>query len=158
MLAPARTLIDLRRRFARDAGFSVLEALVAMALLAGAFLPLLQIQAQFVRTTESVERAQVRIEQRDLSRTFLETVNFAQEPTGEVTLGAHTLVWESVSGNGEARVRGVDGNMGRFWVSLYTVEASVWSAEADNRALPPENRFELRGLGWRPVGRAIESL
>lgn len=139
-----------------EAGFSVLEALVAMALLAGAFLPLLQIQGQFVRTTESVERAQIRVEQRELARTYLATVNFTDQPAGQVTLGQTLLVWESEIAQPTRIARGVDGTPGRFFMTLYDVNVRVETANQAESGGLSANPFRFKGLGWRPSGRVVE--
>ncbi len=65
-----------------ESGFSVLEAMIAMALLAAALLPLLNLQAQFTRTVNSLERADSRLEIRHVALNKIKTINPVEMPQG----------------------------------------------------------------------------
>ncbi len=95
-------------------GFSVLEALVAMAILAAAMLPLLALQGQFIRSVESFERADTRIAARQNAVAYLKTLNFTQVETGRVVQGDVVLRWTAEPALPTRRTRWPGGEVGRY--------------------------------------------
>jgi len=73
----------------------VLEAIMAVAILSIALLPLMNLQSQFVKTVESYERVQERvaIEKQILER--FEAINIGITPEGNEMFGNYTLVWST---------------------------------------------------------------
>jgi len=126
-------------------GFSVLEAMVAMAILSAALIPLLTLQAQFVRTVDSFERADVRMMSRDNALTHIEKLNLTLTPTGSMNLGPATMQWTSELAGPPQMVRGDRGIEGRFEIALYDVNIRISYENGQTDA------FSVRGLGWRPV-------
>jgi len=79
----------------KEDGFSVLEAIMAVAILSIALLPLMNLQSQFVKTVESYERVQERvaIEKQVLER--MTSINIGAFPEGQEPFGDFTLVWST---------------------------------------------------------------
>jgi general secretion pathway protein I len=136
--------VKLRQKPSKDAGFSVLEALIAMAVLAAALLPILELQGQMARTALSIERADANIAAQQNALGFLKTVNFQQHKTGELDIGNAVLRWSANPVHAEALTRHVNGDGGRYVMSLYTVDARL--AFNDGH----EYQFTVEGLGWEP--------
>jgi|GEM_PF-2105153 len=167
---------------ARDDGFSVLEAMIAVFLLAAAFLPLLELQGRFVTTTESLERAEARIIERQIAESHLATVNFALQPQGRTRIGRVTVGWRATPLAPARPVKATGGAPSRFMVSLYEVEVEAFTfRDAFTTPMPeradvlpesvgggvrphsgdaglPRLRYNRRGLGWTATQSAIESL
>lgn len=128
-----------------EAGFSVLEAMIAVAILATALIPLLTLQGQFIRSVESFERADVRLEARDSALTLLTSVNLMDYPNGTLDLGRAQMTWKATLAGPAQMSRGDGGTDGRFEMALYDVEVTLIH-ETDQ-----SETFSVRGLGWRPV-------
>jgi len=139
-----------------DAGFTVLEALIAIALLAAAFIPLLEIQSQFVRVTESLDRAQTRITQEKLVHNFMQTVNFDQQPTGSIVLNNRAIEWSVDVVSPPEFVKSPDGGNARFSVTFYDV--SVNYTPIDIQFISGERTYSLPGIGWTARRPVIEGL
>ena len=130
-------------------GFSILEALVAIALIAGAFLPLLVLQGQLTRSAIAVERAEQSLQARNNAIAYLRTLNPTLRPVGEEDLGVATMAWTSTLIQPARTARSMTGETGRFDVSLY--EVNVQLTFATGRV----DSFSVRQVGWiatRPVG------
>ena len=135
-----------------DSGFTVLEALIAIALLAAAFIPLLEIQSQFVRVTETLDRTQTRMSQEKFVHNFLSTVNFDLQPTGSVILNNMALEWSVETVSRPRAVKIIDGAHARFAVTLYDVDVRYFPRNSGLNS--PARTYSMQGIGWtarRPV-------
>ncbi|MEO0674994.1 MAG: hypothetical protein AAFY32_08320, partial [Pseudomonadota bacterium] len=79
------------RAVGTQAGFSVLEAIVAVALIAAAFLPLLALQTQLTRTAIAIERAEANLLARNNALALLQAINPGMRPAGSEEMGAVRL-------------------------------------------------------------------
>lgn len=127
-----------------ERGFSVLEALVAMAILAAAMLPLLALQGQFIKNIESFERANIRISARQNALAYLQTQNFFLRTQGEMQLGDTLVHWQAVPVEAPRAMYPTAEYVGRFDMILYDVDIVLTSSDA------PTDTLHIRGLGWRP--------
>lgn len=126
-------------------GFSVLEALVAIAVLAAAFLPLLWTHSQFVKAAESYERTEKRLTARQNALAYLRTQNFVRVETGTERQGHITLRWVAEPMVAPRMSRDLLGQPGRYQMTLYTVDAVL---ESDAGVV---DKFTMQGLGWEPL-------
>ncbi|MCY1398027.1 hypothetical protein D3C76_361140 [compost metagenome] len=115
----------------RQAGFTLLEAVVAMTLLVlvgGALLSWLN--SGFI-SLERISAAQQRIEATRTALAYLERINPMINPAGSVVLGPYRLDWNSQALTAPRPVVGrYSGNPGAFDAELFRVEALVHSAGA----------------------------
>lgn len=128
-----------------QAGFSLLESLIAIALIAAALLPLLALQGQLTRTVLAVERAGTGAKDMTSALSFLRTLNPTRQPEGSEQLGDAVLSWTARPASEERPVLDQGGGSGRFMMQLYDVDASI--AYDDGRRVD----FTVRALGWRPT-------
>lgn len=126
-----------------EAGFSVVEALVAVAVLAIAFLPLLALQSQAVRTAAAIERAGVRAEREASALVLLAEINPMHRPKGELDMGGALLIWTSEPVSSRQPMLGPAAGPTRFDLQLYDVAAVI--RDPSGRETP----LSIRLLGWR---------
>lgn len=134
-----------------EAGFSVLEALIAMAILAAAFLPLLALQSQFISSVESFERAESRIAARKSAAAHIQALNFVRAEQGEAQLGDVIMRWTARPAVPPRVSRDSSGGEGRYVMTLYQVDITL--AYPDGRA----ETYIAKGLGWRPLYSVADS-
>lgn len=116
-----------------------------MAILAAALLPLLALQTQFVRTTESLERAEIQLSAEAIALAHIKSLNLDQTPEGTIATPYGTLEWTSTPAQPPAAGRGAKGFPSRFVMTLYIVEVQFSSQTGQNQ------QFTLHGLGWHPT-------
>lgn len=127
---------------AHQSGFSVIEALVAVAIVALAMLPLASLQGQVSRAAARQQQVQMRVSAEHNALALLRDLNIMTAPEGVRDLGAGlTLRWRAAPIS-----RLVRGTSGEFDVTLFRVEASV--EDANQRAVAD---FSVDQLGWRAV-------
>ena len=128
----------------------MLETLVALALIAAAFLPMLALQSRLSQTALAIERTEARIELDAAVRAIAETINPMMRPDGRESIGEAVLTWRSTPVSAVQRVRGPTGVPGRFELQLYDVELTL---AGDSRAPAV---FIVRRVGWRAVAPATD--
>lgn len=131
------------RQASDQAGFSALEAIVAVALLSIALLPLLDLQGQAIRTVDAVERAERNIITRQAVLGGLDPV-MRVRPSEMSPPPGWRLENERVLET--RRIRGAGGNEGRFQIDLVEV-----SYLPDNPALAQAQPLRVRLLVATPV-------
>ncbi len=132
-------------RSSRASGFSLLEAIVALAILAAAGMALFAAMSQSVRMVERAEAARERESAQRNALAWLQTINPAQEPDGQVQLGDVLLRWHAEPL--EAPRDAMTGYLqaGLFQVGLYRVRMAL---ERDQRPLA---ELEVRRVGYKQV-------
>lgn len=135
-----------------ESGFSVLEALVAMAILAAALLPLLALQGQFVRTTQSLERVQTRLSAESIALAHIKALNLDQSPEGTLSTVYGPMTWTSTPAAGPHAGRDGAGFPSRFVITLYDVDIEIASQTGTFQ------KFSLQGLGWHPTKSILDTL
>ncbi len=125
-----------------QSGFSAIEALVAVAIVALALVPLASLQGQVSRTVARQQETQVRLNAERNALALLREVNLADAPQASRELGAgQVLRWQA-----EAISPPTRSSSGEFDVTLYRLEATI--ADQDGAIIA---EFSLEQLGWRPV-------
>jgi Tfp pilus assembly protein PilV len=125
------------------AGFSVIEALVAVAVMAIALVPLLTLQSQVTRqyTRERAIRAEIEDQRNALA--VLRDVNAMRVTTGEMAIGGgHTMAWRTEPLTREAST--IPHGDKSFDVALYRIDVDVRNGRGARL-----NRFSVDQLGWR---------
>lgn len=133
-----------------ESGFSVLEAIIAMALLSVALLPMLALQSQFVDTALAVERAEVRISTRQNAANYLKSINFDQAPRGELDLGSRQLFWYATPISPPRNSWNSEIDPARYRLTLYQVAITV-----QNEEQVVTDQFNLEGLGWSALWPSV---
>jgi len=78
-----------------DAGFSVMEILVALVILSSALIPLIQIQINLQQSAIRLEQMNTRNDAISTGLKYIRLVNPGKNPTGKKYLGLGSLSWNS---------------------------------------------------------------
>lgn len=127
------------------AGFSVLEALAAVAIVALALLPIMTIEAQIARQQNErrIEHAAMIAQQNALA--ILRDMNASQSPQGVADLGDGNFMRWSGAPLSQPRRSVQPGNgEGSFEVVLWRLEVEIFDGTQTRIA-----RFSVDKLGWR---------
>jgi len=129
----------------KQKGFTVLEAIVALILLATIGMALFSwINTNFI-SLHRIQQAQYRNDAIRNALAFIKTVNPLENPEGEETLGIHTFRWQSEAVKLPKDGISASGGIGLFQVALYDVKMEVSN---QNEILA---RFTVRQVGYRQV-------
>lgn len=133
----------VRRVRGTRAGLSVMETLVAVALIAVAFAPLYQLQRTLADAAIALEETARRLEAEASALDFIAAINPMERPSGELDLGRWTMTWDCTPVATEEPAIGFRGQSA-FDVGLYDVNVTL----ADNAT---RRSFRVRKLGWRRI-------
>ena len=120
--------VELTAQRRRQGGFTLLEAVVAIALVAAAVMPL---YAFFSRSLDGLYRAAEANRESQASLTamsFLAGLNPMDRPTGEEGIGAMRLRWKSREVVPATDSIGYPRGIGLFHVALYEVTGEILDA------------------------------
>lgn len=131
------------RRSAR--GFTLLEAIVALAILAAGAMALFSALNGALRAQARVEANLRMATATENALALLEGVNPMQEPRGERQAGGHRVRWGAAVVAGPTDALTDYFQPGLYQVALYDLEVEIWSEEG------LERRFVLRRAGWQQV-------
>jgi general secretion pathway protein I len=120
-------------------GFTLLEAIVALILIASTGMALLNWINTNLMTLYRVQQVQQRHEATRNALAFMDTINPLEKPQGEETVGIYTFRWEA-----QAVELPKDGK-GLYQIGLYDTEIEV---SLDDELLA---RFTLRQVGFKQV-------
>ena len=141
-----------RRSQEKSRGFSTLEAIIAVALIATAFLPILALQTQLVQTSLSIGRAEKTVIAMRSAVALLRVTNPLLQPQGETPVGEAILSWTAEPITPLKRIRNGGGGETRFVSQLFRVNATLAFAGGQRR------EFEVILMGWRATAPANQLL
>ena len=138
----------MRRRHAR--GFTLLEAIVALAILSAGGMALFAAMTQSVQMVNRAEQAREDDTALRNAMSWLEQVNPMQAPDGSMPLGEYELRWTSRLV--EPVRPGATGYLepGLYDVGLYELELQLWRGDTLRRELP------VRRVGWRQARQPVQ--
>ncbi len=139
-----------RKKTHKSAGFSVVEVLVAVAIFAAAFMPLLALQSQLTQTAIATERLSESLGYRDAALAYLSTINPMRADQGDLDLGAAQLQWKASPVSDVRPIYLNGGDASDFSAQLFRVEATIILESGR------EDTFSVQKMGW--TGGAIDSV
>jgi type II secretory pathway pseudopilin PulG len=127
-------------------GFTLLEALVAIAVMAGVLVPLYALISGVSLSALRVDQANRRAEVETDALNIMSTVNPMEKPVGSLDLGPYAVQWQTTE-----LVKPIDGSayptgISAFRIGLY--QASVSVVRPDGAVLV---NFPLRMIGYKHV-------
>lgn len=133
-----------------QAGFTLLEAIVAIALLGALLIPLYGLMTRNLDGLFRVGQANLQSEVMLNAIALLDTINPMERPEGSQQLGSYTLRWKSIPLTTPVDGTGFPAGQSLYQISMYRTEAEI---------LRPGNRgqieawltFDIRQIGWKQV-------
>ena len=127
------------------AGFSLIEALVALAIASVSLLAIFDLQQQMSKTQRRLEAV---LNQSHLERSAIaamEALNPEEQPTGETIVGSDLKVsWTSTPISAERQSIAFPSGPGSYRIRLYRVKLRLH--DSSNR---PIGEYEIDRVGWR---------
>lgn len=149
-----RRAIPARPQRRREQGFSLLEAIVALALVATTGLALM---AWINASLNEVNRLQQREAQARLllaATQAVQTIDPMKKPQGQMALGSITLRWQAEPDAPAMRSAGFEGaGVGNFEMQLFSVRT-----QASDASSGAEISFDATLVGYRFVGVSRDRL
>ncbi len=130
----------------RGAGFSLIEVVVALALIGGVGIALLSWINSNIVALGRVQDANARAEATANALEFLNTVNPMLNPEGKTVLGAYQLAWKATPITAKQDGTNYPSGIGLYQFALYENVVSIASMEGD-----PWFAFTLRQVGYKRV-------
>ena len=131
------------KRMRTRPGFSIMETLVAVALLAIAIIPLYAFQQTLADTALRLQNATALLDAQESALAVLQTLDPIAQPEGEMELGEWQLIWRSRELASETPADGYLGSS--IWgVALYEIDATLVRGET-------RYEFSLRRVAWVQV-------
>lgn len=132
------------------AGFTLIEALVALAIAAMTMTAIFQLQTQMARDQRRAEAVLRQVAAQENALALVRDLNFAERPSGEMALPAGDVVRWSASPVGPlTRNVALNSVNGRFEVQLFEVTVALDRPDGRN---PPDMIIER--MGWRLLDSA----
>lgn len=133
-----------------EAGFTLLEAIVAIALLGALLVPLFSLMSRNLDGLFRVGEANLRSEVTLNALAMLDTVNPMERPEGSMAMGNYLLRWRSVALTTPVDGVGFPAGQSLYQVAMYRTEAEVMRLDAAGQP-SPWFTFDLRQIGWHQV-------
>lgn len=130
-------------------GFSIMEALVSVALIGVALIPIYAFQRTLADASFASERQLEVMEVQKSALAHLKSIDLIAQPEGEIEIEQWTLTWRASRIAGESPTDGFMGP-GIYALYLYQVEATLTYRSQ-------ERVFTLRRVAWEQVRNPFSS-
>lgn len=138
----------------RRSGFSLIEALVALAIASVTLMAIFELQMQLARGQQRAARAIAQSAQQENALALTRAVNPMDQPEGVIALpGGDTVRWTSEPRGEEVTNAGFPVGQGAYRVRLYTMTVSVEPTDG-----PPPAPLVFDRVGWRRLTTDITGL
>jgi len=128
----------------RVSGFSLLEALVALAIAALCLIPLMSLQRTYIDGQRRHEAALQRAEIQKNALTIVRQINPTDEPEGQAVLAPDlTVSWTATEISDLKTSTGLPAGDGQYQVQLYRMDVSV--SRGSQKVVPD---FSVERVGW----------
>lgn len=121
----------------------MLEAMVAMAVLSAALLPLLALQGQFVRSVSQMDVIEQRLAIQSIFSSTISSTNLMEVQQGAFEIEGAQVTWKAQQILPIRTVRDYSGLTSRYSTAYYNVQARVKSQSGQISTL------QTRGMGWK---------
>ena len=126
-------------------GFSLIEALVALAIASMTLMAIFELQVQMARGQARAQRAVEQVASQDNALALVRDINFTEQPQGQIAMPSGDQVqWTSQPLTQPEINVGYGSRTGVFEVTLYRVTVQI---TRQGEASPSPLQFER--LGWR---------
>jgi prepilin-type N-terminal cleavage/methylation domain-containing protein len=145
-VAPRRAAFAAARR----RGFTLLEAIVALAIIGIALIPVMSFLAQAARQLTAAAESNLQVAAQQAAMAYVEVLNPQKNPVGEAPLSdTLTLRWTSRRLTDPDSGDMLGGRLGGYRLGFFVVEVTVVRDGRDWFT------FDARKIGYEPRGAAI---
>ncbi len=134
----------------QDVGFTLLEAIVAIALLGALMVPLYSLMSRNLDGLFRVGEANVRSEVQLNAMSLLDAVNPMERPEGSQAIGNYTMYWRSTPLTAPIDGVGFPAGQSLYQVAMYRTDVQIFRQNERRDGLP-FLAFDLRQIGWKQV-------
>lgn len=127
-------------------GIGLLETLAALVILSAGAAVMLTWFSQNATVLSRLKETEKTEQGRLVALDYVRTLNPAERPSGEVTIGPNRIVWTSQPNADAKRLQAAPGTQGRFEVLLFDVEVSLYRADADAAVLASKMKLPVAGF------------
>jgi prepilin-type N-terminal cleavage/methylation domain-containing protein len=130
----------------REAGFTILESLIALAIVAATLIPICDMQISLLAKARRQEAVRQQVADMRNGLVVLQAINVMERPSGEIAIGSDRLLrWTAEAETRSRRsLRFLQGE-GDFDVILYRVQAQVTGGAGERFG------FSVEQLGWKKI-------
>ena len=136
-----------------QAGFTLLEGLVAIALLAGALAAIFTLVGGILDSAHRIGRSNAAVEVKLNAIEAMSAVNPMTQETGQIDLGPYKVLWKSAPISAVTDGTGYPAGISIYRVALF--ESEVAAVEPGGSVL---TSFKLRQVGYRRVRDTLAPL
>ena len=132
-----------------NSGFTLIEALVALAIAAMTMTAIFQLQVQMARGQRRAQAVLQQVTAQENALALIRDINFMERPSGQFTVPGEEVVRWSAAPKDAAKRNISASTTGRFEVQLYEVTVQIVRPGGHN---PPDMTIER--VGWRRLDSA----
>lgn len=125
-------------------GFTLIEALVALAIAAMTMTAIFQLQVQMARGQRRAQAVLQQVTTQENALALVRDINFMERPSGQFVVPGEEVIRWSAEPRGAVRRNIAAGGAGRYDVQLYEVTVRI---ERPGGRSPPDMVIER--VGWR---------
>jgi len=131
---------------AREAGFTILESLIALAIIAVTLIPICDMQMSLLAKVRRQDAIRQQIADMRNGLVLLQAINMMERPSGRIAIGSgRYLRWSAVAETRMRRSLQFLQGEGSFDVALFRVSSRI------ERESGPVTSFEVEQVGWRRI-------
>lgn len=133
-------------------GFSLIEALVALAIAAMTLAVIFELQVQMVRGQQRAAQAMDQVQAQENALALTRDINPMLRPEGVIALpGGDVIRWSAEPKGRPVLNAGFPTGNGQYEVQIFTV-----TVEVDRRVGPTPQPMVFDRLGWRPTSLSTD--
>lgn len=130
---------------ARDFGFTLIEAIIAITIIGMTFLPIMALISQSLIQLISVEEAQARAAAMESALAMIDPINPLETPQGQIMIGETDLTWQSELIVEPNETIQIGAGLAGFNIGFYAVTVAL------SRQGAPWFSFECRKVGFSTI-------
>ena len=130
-------------------GFTLIEALIAIAILGAALLPIMALMSQSINQIHKIAESNAKSSAQDSALAIIEPINPMENPSGEAELVGFNMVWSSEQIVPPNNTVQIGAGLAGYKVAFYIVNIEILKNSE------PWFSFQVRKVGHRRIQNSI---
>ena len=130
-------------------GFTLIEALIAIAILGAALLPIMALMSQSINQIHKIAESNAKSSAQDSALAIIEPINPMENPSGEVELVGYNMVWSSEQIVPPNNTVQIGAGLAGYKVAFYIVNIEILKNSE------PWFSFQVRKVGHRRIQNSV---